>query len=225
MRPHIFISRPQTPDSPFTQLIGERAVVVGRSLVAFEGVMPPSIPKGDWLFFYSKKGLQYGLPYWLDRPQLPPIGVMGKGSAQYLKTAFGLDANFIGKGTPAEIAQAFGTLAKGQRVVFVQAAHSRQSVQQQLTDHLEALSVVVYQNRLAPVDDLPFCQLLVFTSPMNVAAYFHNHSPHPEQQFISIGQTTAAALHAQGLTNVHIAAEPTEPALAKACLKVLSQLG
>ena len=195
----VFISRAQTPDSPFYQAVSPQATVVGQSLVAIDPVLPSTLPPADWLFFFSQNGLRHGLPHWLGQGSLPAIGVMGSGSAAFLTDHFELTADFVGRGTVPEVAQAFGAVATGRRVVFVQAARSRRAVQIALGDRIRAAEVVVYQNRPAPNDHLPFCEVLVFTSPMNVAAYFTNHQPHPEQQIISIGQTTGAALKAQGL--------------------------
>lgn len=223
MRPKVFISRAQTAQSPFQQLLAPHAEVVGRSLIAFEAVQPSPIPEGDWLFFYSKRGLEYGLSHWQGRTGFPKIAVMGQASAEYLNQEFGATPDFVGRGEPAEIAAAFGTQAQGARVLFVQAAQSRQSVQHHLGKRVKAVSVVVYNNVAQPVENLPYFQLLAFTSPLNVAGYFYNHTLQPEQHFIGIGATTATALRAQGVERLSIASEPTELALAQACLQQLQQ--
>lgn len=217
----VFISRQQLPNSPFYTAVSPYAEVIGQSLVTIEPVVPPALPKSDWLFFYSKNGIRHGLPHWLEQELLPPIGVIGSGSAAFLKEHYGLDADFVGNGTPTEIAQAFGSIAAGKRVAFAQAMESRRSVQLTLSDRIQASEVVVYKNSPVATLTLPFCPILVFTSPMNVAAYFAHYALAPSQKIISIGLTTGAALAAQGIHNYQIAAAPNEPALALACLRAL----
>lgn len=218
---HVFISRQQSPNSPFYMAVSPYAEVIGQSLVTIKPVVPLTLPKSDWLFFYSKNGISHGLPYWLEQDILPQIGVIGRGSAAFLKEHYGLNANFVGNGSPTEVARAFGIVAAGQRVAFAQAAQSRRSVQLALGDHIHALEVVVYENSPVSKVTLPFCSILVFTSPMNVETYFSHHSLLPNQQVISIGTTTGAALEAQDIHPYHIATAPNEPALALTCLQIL----
>lgn len=217
----IFISRNLTVESPFYALLNKKASIEAQSLINFEAVPIPPIPISDWLFFYSKKGLDFGWPHLHPLNPLPKIAVLGAASAEYLEQQFGQVADFVGTGAPAPTAKAFLEIANGQRVCFVQAQNSRQSIAQLLGTQIQAQTLVVYNNRPKTTLDIPPCDILVFTSPLNVQAYYQQYSIQKQQKVIAIGQTTANALTALGLTTYSVAPVPQERALAHFCLALL----
>lgn len=222
----VFISRTLASDSPFkAQLEAVGYVVHGQSLIDFQPVpfQPPDTM--DWLFAYSSRGVHF---FFED---LPPgdwasarWAVMGEGTAQALR-GHGISPSFVGSGQPEEVAETFGALAKGQRVVFLQAAQSRQSVQQLLGDTVQTQSLVVYDNQPLSGFTLPPCEVLVFTSPLNVHAYFNQYVYQAQQYLVAIGTTTAAALtRLTGLNRdaqrLLVADQPTETHLAQTVLAI-----
>jgi len=217
----VFISRDLEEDSVFKQHITPKANVIGCSLLQFKAIPFGALPICDWLFFYSKKGIYYCLSQLDDLEQLPPIGVIGQGSADFLLSTYNIQAQFIGTGHPEETALAFSELARGKKVVFAQAQHSKQSVQQLLDQSVTFYDVITYQNEVKVDFQLPPIDILVFTSPLNVKAYFDKYSYHNTQKIISIGRVTAKALNAIGLTTLTIAAAPNELELATACLQFI----
>lgn len=218
----VFISRTLPPDSTFLmKLMAHGCRVHGERLVRFEPVPIAHLPEGEWLFFYSKTGVRFFFQ------QIPPsriegyrVGALGPGTAAYLENY--CHVHFAGDGDPLQTAVSFLQLARGQRVVFVRAANSRESIQQLLTGKLIAIDLVVYDNRLRDDFDVPDCEVLVFTSPLNAKAYFSKKKKYGFQKVIAIGDTTREALEALGIRNVHVADAPTEDALAD---KVLALAG
>lgn len=218
MKPIVFISRELTADSEFSkqlQLAGFE--VIGTSLIQFKAIPFSSLPQVDWVFFYSKNAVQFFFEN-LRNAKLKfqaKWAVFGKGTAKALENELQL-ADFIGSGDPQLNAGYFALAAKGQKVLFPRAAQSQLSIQKLLENKIEAIDLVVYENQPLTHFELPKCDWLVFTSPMNAEAYFSKYPVQEGQQILAIGKTTAAALQQLGIANVKTAEEPSELALAQA---------
>jgi len=220
-QPTVFISRDLEEDSVFKQQLASKSNLIGCSLIQFKAIAFGDLPVGDWLFFYSKKGIHYCLSQLDDLDQLPPIAVIGQASADFLWSKYAIKAQFVGTGQPEATALAFSKLVRGKKVIFAQAQHSKQSVQQLLGKSIFSCKVISYQNEIKVDFKLPPIDILVFTSPLNVMAYFNQYAYRSTQKIISIGRVTAKALNALGITTLTIAAAPNELELATACLKFI----
>ena len=144
---------------------------------------------------------------------------MGSGTARVAEQVFGQTPDFTGDGVPENTAKAFLAVARGQRVVFPSAKDSLHSLQQYFEGSIECCVLPAYHNvPLSCPPDLSDFDVLVFTSPMNVRAYFSKFPVLPGQALIAIGATTAAALRKTGAQLVSIAPTPDEADLAKAVL-------
>jgi len=215
----VFISRELSQHSPFRQRLqaaGWR--VEGGSLLVFEPVAIGALPACDWVFFYSKRAADCFFQ------QMSPakyegvkFGAIGPGTAEKIRS-YGLQPDFSGSGRPEEAAAAFAELARGERVLFPQARRSRQSVQRLLGSAVEALSLVVYDNRPRAEIELQRASVLVFTSPMNARAYLDLFRLLSGQRAVAIGEPTAEVLRAFGISP-KVAAAPTEEAMAEAVLQ------
>ena len=130
---NVFISRTQFSDSDFRQMLEAEGIAVhGEALIDIHTVPFETIPEGDWLFFYSKSGVQHFFSQLSSIDELAKkLAVMGPGTAKAL-ARFGMHADFVGDGVPLPTAEAFVEQAKGQTVVFVRAEQSRCSVQRLL---------------------------------------------------------------------------------------------
>lgn len=215
----VFISREVGAESTFRQMLEKAGMkVYGHSLIRFEPVLFDELPEADWIFFYSRKAVQFffnGLEK--ARLQLPAnvkLAAIGAGTATELPRA----ADFVGNGKPDEVAAAFLAKAMHKRVLFPHAEHSRKSVQQLLDDRITSIDLVVYRNEAKKDLNLPKAEVLVFTSPLNVQAYFLTRKQEAAQIVVAIGQTTRRALEVFGILNVEVAVLPTETHLAKAVL-------
>jgi len=216
----VFISRDLSEDSIFRKmLIASGFEVHGESLVKFSAVPVGALPPADWLFFYSKTGVHFFFQ------QISPakiagskLAAIGPGTAAALESAC-RPPDFTGSGDPGQTASAFLQTAKGQRVLFCRAKESRKSVQTLLGPYLAALDLVVYENTPRREFVLPDFDVLVFTSPMNVQAYFSGKRWRENQMVAAIGETTAKALAEVGAGPVLVAEDPSEEGLAAAVLK------
>jgi len=218
--PNIFISRELTADSVFLQRLQSAGFeVVGVSLVQFQAILFLHLPQADWVFFYSKQAVHFffenlqSLPFeWKGK-----IAAMGEGTAKAVVNK-GYLVNFVGNGEPKATAALFLESAAKQKVLFPRASNSRQSIQKLLENQLEAFNLIVYENQPRTDFELPDCDWLVFTSPMNAQAYFQKYPAKAEQKVLAIGTTTAETLKLLGVPEVIIAKEASELTLAQAIL-------
>lgn len=217
MKRSIFISRELTPDSDFIRYLQSIDFeIIGTSLVTFQAIPFWDLPETDWIFFYSKQAVKFFFENARQRnfKILAKLAVFGKGTARALEAEM-YAADFVGIGTPEANAAYFVTLAKNQKVLFPRAANSLLSIQKLLENKIEMVDLIVYDNQPRTDFNLPTCDWLVFTSPLNAVAYFSKYDLQKGQQIIVIGNTTAAALQQLGISNVMIAEEPSEMALAQ----------
>lgn len=219
----IFISRPLNKNSLFVKALkGNDLEIVGQSLIHFTPIPFSSIPKVDWLFFYSKNGIKFFFEQVQKSPNLRTAiqnkkwAVIGKGTATALRKQ-AIQPDFVGTGSPATTAEQFQIISQNQSVLFVQAKISKRSVQKLLDNPLGLKELVVYDNQIKPNYEIPYCDILVFTSPLNVKAYYEKYPINVSQKVITIGNTTAKAVQELGINEVVIANKPTETEMAKRC--------
>ncbi len=192
--------------------------VRGESLVQFYPVPVGDFPPVDWIFFYSAMGVRYFFKQFSPaKTEGIRLAAMGQGTAEALEKTC-RPADFTGKGEPEATAEGFLQVASGQRVLFPRAKDSKHSIRQILDSQIIAEDLVVYDNRPRSDFDLPDFDILVFTSPLNVKAYFSKKKLMYFQKVVAIGSTTAAALTAQGVTVVSVPDEPSEASLVKKIL-------
>lgn len=216
----VFISRKLSADGAFNTILkAEGFDVAGESLVDFQAVPFDSIPKTDWIFFYSKKGVEFfmeGLTKFETQNQLFYVnfGAIGEETAKTLEK-YGFTPHFIGSGNPDTTASQFINLVQERTVLFPCALNSKHSIEKRIQDRIKCLNLIVYIN-LPKTDCRMLSQhFLVFTSPLNVEAYFNKHAIQPHQKVVAIGETTAAALRRMGLNEIAISERPTERCLAQ----------
>lgn len=217
----IFISRRLNRNSVFNQVLTtQNLTVIGQGLIRFSAVPFTQLPTHDWLFFYSKNGIKYfekGLKKTAIKiPSTSQWAGFGPSTAKYLQ-----QVDFIGTGNAETTAKAFSSIAKGQKVLFIQAKNSQSSVQKILANHIQAQELVVYQNTARKKFEIPSCDILCFTSPLNAKAYFSKYAIKDHQTVISIGKTTATALTELGISKVVVADQASEQGLAQKVLELL----
>jgi len=195
--------------------------VIGRSLIDCTAMPFTQVVEADWVFFYSRNGVRFFLEG-LGEPLSAKIrlATMGNGTAQSLK-AYGYPVHFIGTGKPSSTASAFNEIANHQGVVFPRAKVSKKSIQQLLLPTIQQIDLVVYNNQAKKDFDLPDCRYLVFTSPLNVQAYFSRKNYQNGQLIVAIGTTTEEKLQELGFFNIIVARRASEQALATAILEQL----
>ncbi len=231
--PKIFISRDLAPNSSFkTALKGKGVEIIGQSLIQFSPTPFHAISVVDWIFFYSKNGVKFFLESFttnrflhiLSEENIPlKWAVMGEGTAEAL-FSYQIEADFIGNGQPTATAKAFGEMAKGQKVLFPRAKKSKKSIQRLLTQQIEQVDLVVYENEAKANFSIPFCEVLVFTSPLNAQVYFQKYPINAKQKVIAIGKTTHKELLKIGLKEIVVASQPTEKKMAATVAQILLKI-
>jgi len=185
----IFISRDLSEDSLFHEFSKDGYEVIGKSLIEFSQIEITTHPITDWIFFYSKRGVNY---YFNQKKHSTSnqYAVIGPGTAKAFYSATGFSPKFTGQGNPEKIADTFKQFESGQSILFVRARNSLNSLKTLLGDSLTSKDLVVYENKIKAQIELPKFDFLVFTSPLNVEAYL-NHYTISDQKLVAIGQTTA----------------------------------
>ncbi len=214
----VFISRQLSSDSYFARALKHRNFAVhAHSLVAFASIPFDQIPATDWVFFSSQHGVRFFFeqnPVLNDAVQFAAIGgATAQAIRQYKK-----ECSFEGEGADTvQIATRFGELAHGKRVLFPMGDNGLQTVQKILGHAIESENLLVYKNQEKEEFELPQCQILVFTSPLNVRAYCRHYHLKEAEKIIAIGNTTGEELAKQGCHNYILPYHPDEVSLSDMC--------
>lgn len=222
----VFISREVSEQSYFRRALEKHNIQIdGRSLIRTVPVItkldPYILKYVDWLFFSSKNAVEYF--FQLD-PQLPKgvkFGVVGAGSEEMLRRK-GIFANYTGVGNDtAEIAAEFAQLVTaGDTVMFPGAEDSLRSVQKGLPAEVKIIDLPIYETVLEDNVEASGADVLVFTSPSNVDAYFVDNLLDPYQKVIAIGKSTGKKFEEMGVKYV-LPFSPDEVGLAEAVFGIV----
>lgn len=209
----IFISRDLSEDSLFMKLKDRNIKIIGESLIDITQIRYSYTPQTKWIFFSSKNAIQY---FFAQNPELPDdafYAVISNVSANYLST-FGKTADFIGKGVDVvQIGKDFREVLKDDSVLFPQAIDSLQTVQKQIAFTNTCYNLYVYKTTIKIDLIIPYTDIVIFTSPSNVKAYFIKNKISSKQTVVAIGNTTKHQLAEYGVTNVLLPAVFDESAL------------
>lgn len=202
----VFISRDLDKQSYLAKaLVKHNITIDARSLIK----VYPTVNKldsfilkqADWIFFNSKNAIEHFFklnPVILKKTK---IGVLGRGSESTLRK-YNRVADFSGDdlGISTEaIAQEFAKIVDGQTVFIPRAEGSLMSIQNALTSNTTVIDMPIYETVLEDNIDKSYAEVLIFTSPSNVKAYFQSNEIDPEQKIICIGYSTAKVIEEMGL--------------------------
>jgi hydroxymethylbilane synthase len=216
----VFISRELSEQSYFRRALEKHGIEVeGRSLIRTVPVimkMDNYILKNiDWVFFSSKNAVEYFFKLEPLLPKKVKFGVMGSGSEDMLRKQ-GYFVDYTGAGVDtAEVAADFAKIANGKTVVFPSAENSMRSIQRALSEDTKIIDLPVYETILEETPDPSGAEILVFTSPSNVEAYFAENLLYPDQKVIAIGKSTGKKLDEAGVKYT-LPYSPDETGLAEA---------
>ncbi len=159
-------------------------------------------PQTDWIFFTSKNAIDYFFAQNPDLPKHVKYGVISKASAKHLLN-HKFAADFVGKGISLmHIAKEFRDVLQNESVLFPQAIDSYQTIQKQLAFSNTCYNLYVYKTSLRTDIDIPYSDILIFTSPSNATAYYNTYKSDPRQTVIAFGSTTKYKLNEYNVTNV-----------------------
>lgn len=218
----IFISRNLTPISPILIKLNSMGYdVLNESLIKISQIRFTHTPPTQWIFFSSKNAIHF---FFAQQPEVTAnvkYGVMSAVSAEFL-AEFGKKADFIGQGVDVtQIAKDFAEFIKDDTVLFPQAIDSLQTIQRQLSFTNICHNLFVYKTTLRADFEMPKAELLVFTSPSNVQAYFEKYKLLKGQKVVAIGSTTFSRLKDYGIKNIGLPVSFDEKGLLDAIIQQL----
>ncbi|MDF2434243.1 MAG: hydroxymethylbilane synthase [Mucilaginibacter sp.] len=216
----VFISRELSEQSYFRKSLKKRGIEVeARSLIRTVRIINKLdnfiLRNIDWVFFSSKNAVEYFFQLEPLLPKKVKFGVMGSGSEDMLRRK-GHFVAYTGDGVdPEDVAIDFAKHANGQTVLFPSAENSMRSIQQGLSADTKVIDLPVYETILEDEVEPSGAEILVFTSPSNVEAYFAGNLLYPDQKIIAIGKSTGKKLDEYGV-NYTLPYSPDETGLAEA---------
>ena len=183
------------------------------SLIDIQPIEDAELPHADWHFFYSQNAAEIYLQFYHCPDQQAKIGCLGPAAANtFLKTR--IRPQFTGTGRPEETGKYLRNFINNSTVLFLQASQSKNTIQRIIGDHSSHTSLPIYNNAPTPPSvDLSHCNILVFTSSMNVEGFHLRHKVDHKKSVISIGRSTTATLREMAYPIIHEAAAPTEEAI------------
>ncbi len=205
MKPLAFATRSLPANDPVRLLLeshGYRAT--GHSMLTFTEVLPQQPIATSWVFAYSRNGVRYLIEPLVQQilAQNIRVGAIGPATAEAWQQR-GVPVDFVGSSNPLATASAFAkTLHASPQeatITYLQAQHSRQSIQHLLGEQFEQHKLITYTNQAAAGIDVPPADLYFLTSPMNaqlVLAQLQNRQQH--YKLACIGPTTAEAVYQLG---------------------------
>ena len=198
----IFISRHLKSDSPFKQLINDVGfTITAEPLIKITQIRYSYTPQTKWIFFTSKNAMDH---FFSQDPDLQPdvkYAVISETSAEHL-LSFGKTATFTGEGVDLiNIGKAFSEVLRDESVLFPQAIDSYQTIQKQLGFINGCFNLYVYKTNIKTDFTIPYSDILIFTSPSNVEAYFNKYKFDPRQSIIAMGASTRFKLKEYGISN------------------------
>jgi hydroxymethylbilane synthase len=216
----VFISRDISATSYFRKALEKHKIEIeARSLIRtvpvitkFDSYILKNI---DWVFFTSKNAVEYFFKLGPQFPKKIKFGVMGSGSEDMLRRN-GHFADYVGESNDtAEVAEDFAALANGTVILFPGADSPMRSIQQGLSAETKIIDLPVYETVLEEEVEPSGADVLVFTSPSNVEAYFADNLLEPGQKVIAIGKSTGKKFDEMGVKYT-LPFSPDEVGLAEA---------
>ncbi len=191
----IFVTKTFKADDYLPRALGKLGYEVeGESLIEFKEIKIRFLPRTEWIFFSSKHAVRY---FFSQKPQLEKtikFGCVGASTAAELR-AHGHRANFIGQSTDIKlVGKQFSSIVGSHSVLFPIARGSMQSIQWQMVKRDSVINLEVYATLHKSREVASEFEVVIFTSPSNVEAYFEKNTWHPHQQAIAMGEATGKAL-------------------------------
>jgi hydroxymethylbilane synthase len=155
----------------------------------------------DWVFFSSKNGVEYFLSLKPEFNKRTKFGVLGRGSEEMLRL-FGIMPDYNGEDEgidTQDIAEEFAKIANGKTVLFPGAKDSMRTVQSAMSDDTKIIDLPVYETVMEEHVPQSYSDVLIFTSPSNVEAYFVDNLLEPGQQVLCIGKSTGRKFDEMGV--------------------------
>jgi hydroxymethylbilane synthase len=211
----VFITRGLRDNDLFKRVLEDNGfTVTGRSLIDMVPIPFKELPSAQWIFFSSKHAVKH---FFDQKPKTEgaKLAAVGKGTSDMLRR-YGKKADFIGYSTDTKLTgKQFAATAGNAKVLFPQAKGSLRTIQQQFKPG-QVIDLVVYETlkkNETPVDP---ADIMVFTSPSNVEAFFEKNNFLPDQKAVAMGDATGNALQRYGVKKYKMPASFDDTGLAQA---------
>jgi len=206
----IWISRSLAKDSIITRLTKSSPIsLTAKSLIEMKILKIHLLPSSDWVFINSAFALN-SIMHLKSGLKSKKIAAFGQSTAKYIQKN-SLKVDFIGEGSPKNVAKDFSSMVNSDEIVFFPSSNRSLGTVQSVMDNRKKIIVETYQTFLIDkkVENHDY---LVFTSPSNVEAFLLSNKV-KNQKIISIGPSTTKALKNAGIINVHESFQSSELAL------------
>lgn len=200
----VFISREVGEHNYFRKALEKHNIEIeARSLIRTFPIVtvldPYYLKHVEWIFFSSRNSVDY---FFNLKPALSKhvkFGVAGRGSEDSLRKVGHL-ADYVGEGGDIEdVAELFSAAVAGKTVLFPRAQDSLLSIQKALKPDTKVIDLPIYETVIEAHVDQSYADVLIFTSPSNVDAYFADNLLEPGQKVIAIGNSTAKKFEEMGV--------------------------
>jgi len=122
------------------------------------------------------------------------MACVGKATSDELRSC-GHRAEFIGQSTDTKlIGKQFAAKVGNAKVLFPVARESMQSIQNQFPKRENAINLVVYATLKHSFEIPDDTDIVIFTSPSNVEAFFEKNKLKENQKAVAMGDATKSAL-------------------------------
>lgn len=190
----VFITRDERKDDYLKAVLnGNGFKFSGRAMIQTNQISFSSMPDCEWVFFSSKQAVKF---FFEQNPSMTnqKIGAVGKITSDAIRR-YGKRADFIGSSTDTKMTgKQFASKVGDGKVLFPQAKGSMRSIQQQFVRREQVIDLPVYETIKKNEGEMPQADILVFTSPSNVEAWFEKFKISKEQKVVAMGDATANAL-------------------------------
>lgn len=197
----VFITRNIRPSDFMARTLSAYGFTVnGQALIEFKEILIETLPKCEWVFFSSKHAVNY---FFRQNPELyhTKYGCIGASTAAELRQ-YGKRAEFIGQSTDTKlVAKQFWAKAGAAKVLFPIAKGSLQTIQQLSPKKDQSINLPVYETLHQNLKLEKEPEIMVFTSPSNVEAFFRLNTLSKQCQLVAIGDATGKALERKGYRN------------------------
>jgi hydroxymethylbilane synthase len=159
--------------------------------------MPAQLPGCEWIFFSSAEAVRF---FFEQHPSVSgkKMAALGTSTAAALNRFAAAD--FTGDASDIEAtAKTFADISSGQIALFPVSEQSLRSIQRHKKQE-EVVDVVCYRTIPQPAK-IKNADILIFSSPSNVDAFFQINEKKTDSRFVAFGTSTAAALKRHGITD------------------------
>jgi hydroxymethylbilane synthase len=198
----VFISRDSNRFDLFSRSLKANGFTVhSKALIEIKRILVKQLPKTGWIFFSSKNAVKHFFEQQLQTGD-SKFGCVGKSTAEALRR-YGKKPDFIGYSTDTRMTgKQFAATVGSASVLFPQAKESMRSIQLQFSNKNQVIDMSVYETIKHLEAEVPDVDILVFTSPSNVEAFFEKHKIKAGQKVVAMGSATGSALRNFGVNRV-----------------------